>query len=288
MPQPTIELVEPEGSAASSTAFASGMRMSLPHRVWLLAEAFLRQECGVQLPSSLAGELESRLGPLALSHGFSNAHDFVMHAIHAGASVTLREALLDAVLPRETGFYREPEFWSEFERAVAPALSRTTGEITVWCAGAASGEEVWSLAMSLATSWPSLFRRVRIVGTDVSTHAVLRATNAVYPGATVRGAVSDDRVRACLDVTDRDHYRVKETLRAKVSWRTHNLLDTRPAARDCHAILCRGVLRDMDDFTRQEVLDLLVGALRPDGWLGLGLDTALDGAEVTQGWARIA
>lgn len=287
MPQPIAEYVEPEVSAETPSGPSSGI-FTVSHRVWEVVATFLRAEYGVRPPDSFEGMLESRLAQMAIDHGFSSAYEFAMGAAHAGASLTLREALVDAMLPRDTGFYREPEFWSEFERAVAPSLSRTTGEITVWCAGAASGEEVWSLAMSLATSWPSLFRRVRIVGTDVSTHAVLRATNAVYPGATVRGAVSDDRVRACLDATDRDHYRVKETLRAKVSWRTHNLLDTRPAARDCHAIICRGVLRDMDDFTRQEVLDLLVGALRPDGWLGLGLDTALDGAEVTQGWARIA
>lgn len=289
MPIPTLELVELEDSAASTSDRASGMRsIPMSHRVWMLAEAFLHQECGVRLPTSLEGELEPRLGPLALAHGYSNAHDFVMHSLHPSASITQREVLLDALLPRETGFYREPEFWAEFERAVAPSLSRSAGEVTVWCAGAASGEEVWSLAMTLATAWPTLFRRVKIVGTDVSTHAVLRATGAVYPGAAVRASVSDERVRACLDAHDRDTYRVKDSLRGHVTWRTHNLMGPYPPVRECHAIICRGVLRDMDERDRQEVLDNMITVLRPDGWLGLGLDTDLDGADVTHGWARIA
>ncbi|MGH8638049.1 MAG: CheR family methyltransferase, partial [Burkholderiales bacterium] len=92
-------------------------------------------------------------------------------------------ALFDTVVVHVTSFFRDPEVWQHFSERIAPDLIASAGDggIRVWCAGCASGEEPYTVAMLLAERLgvDGVRRRVKIYATDVDAAALTAARRAV-------------------------------------------------------------------------------------------------------------
>src|SRR3954469_7181836 len=116
--------------------------------------------------------------------------------------------LFNALLINVTAFFRDPPAWQFLAEEIIPKLlrQRPTGEIRVWSAGCASGEEAYSLAMLLvqAMGEDAFGERVKISATDIDEEALAAARHATYPPKAFED-VPEEHVERCFDRTDH-HY----------------------------------------------------------------------------------
>jgi two-component system CheB/CheR fusion protein len=180
-------------------------------------------------------------------------------------------ALYQDLLIHVTRFFREPESFEAIAREVLPGLvkgRRHDSPLRMWVAGCATGEEAYSLAITLhefVGDGGEL--SLQIFGTDVSETAIEVARQGFYP-ATIAEAVPQERLRRYFTRID-GGYRVSKAIRDRCVFARQDLTRDPPFSK-LDLILCRNVLIYMDATLQRRLLPIFHYALRPDGYLVLG------------------
>lgn len=186
-----------------------------------------------------------------------------------------RLALTKSLLLPVTEFFRDPPAWEALSSEVLVDLAeraRSGATVRVWCAGCASGEEVYSMAIGLAEAGAPL-ERVEIVGTDLDPDSIRLADAGVFDAARMANVTAARRAR--FFAQEDGAYRVVPPLRSAASFRVHDLTrdPAPPGAFDI--VVCRNVLIYFDESLQAQALASFEGCMTPGGVLFLGRSTAL-------------
>jgi chemotaxis protein methyltransferase CheR len=239
--------------------------------------ALLRRETGIRLGQSQHSALRSALARAAPG---GDALSFLRAAadpVWGGEAIA---KLVDQVTIKETSFLRDRRqldaiSWRLLlERAHAAGY----GEIRVWSAACATGEEPYTLALLASEAFAPDEAPVTILGTDISTAALASALDGRYRERAARAVEPTLRRR----YFNEEHERliVGERLRRLVRFAPHNLArdPIPPLGEDpFDLIVCRNVLIYFDGETVERAIAGLERALRPDGMLILGSADTLCG-----------
>jgi chemotaxis protein methyltransferase CheR len=221
----------------------------------------LAEVAGVSLADGLDGLLERGLQAAAAALGEVPA---ALARRIAERDPEAIAALVEHTLVGETAFWRHPAELA----ALGGRLAATPGPLSIWCAGCATGEEAYSVAMALLESGRT-GRGDHVLGTDVSERALARARAGVYPPRALRKLPPDLATR-WLEGAGGER-RVGAEARAAVSFARHNLAaGAAPAGAPFDAVLCRNVLIYFTPARAVAALHRLLEALRPGGLLVLG------------------
>lgn len=196
------------------------------------------------------------------------------HALLKGDAAEC-DALAKSLLLPVTEFFRDPLAWEALAREVlAPLVERAlAGEtIRVWCAGCASGEEAYSMAIAFAELGAPL-DRIEILATDLDPDSVERATAATYDPS--RMANVDAARRARFFQAKAGSFRVADEILGCVELRTHDLTRDAPPAGPFHLVACRNVLIYFDDTLQTRVLAAFETCMAPAAALFLGRSTTI-------------
>lgn len=231
----------------------------------------LAEHAGLELPTWVVeARTSARIAALHVT-----PEDYVELIATARGSAELGE-LVEAVRVGESSLFRHKQQIAAVVDAVIPAL-RAQGRRTVrvWSAGCASGEEPYTLAAVLARELPS--HTISIIATDVSADALERAAQAQYPIAEL--ADVPDEFRDAF-VADGAHVRVRPEIAKLVTFEQANLNEASPP-RGCDLVWCRNVLIYFTAAARRRVIDRLVAATSPGGYVFVGYsETLRDVAEL--------
>jgi chemotaxis protein methyltransferase CheR len=172
-------------------------------------------------------------------------------------------------------FYRDRAVFACLEREVLPSLAAPGHDLRVWSAGAASGEEPYTLALvwelAVAPAFPGV--ELEILATDVDEAMLERARAARYGGGSLRDLPEEWRARA-FD-RDGDGWRLRPELARRVTLRRHDLRSGAPDG-PFDLILCRNLaFTYFEPGLQQEIAAMVAGALRPEGALVLGSHESL-------------
>ena len=184
----------------------------------------------------------------------------------------------------ETSFFGESggAFRALRTHLVPSAIERNAQRrrLAVWSAGAATGEELYSVAMLLETHFPDLADwDVLLYGSDVSDRSLRRARLGEYSAAEVARGVPASMLEEFFDAQP-DGFVIAERLRRRCFFEQMDLAAEWPALPVFDVVLCRNVLFGLDEPARADVLARLRRRLAPGGYLVLGADeTALGLAE---------
>lgn len=168
-------------------------------------------------------------------------------------------ALIEAAVDGETWFFRDPAQLSALRRFLFDA--EPGRDLRIWSAGCGSGEEAYSVAMSLAAAGCG----GTVLGTDVDERALAHARAATYGRWSFRQA--EPELERFL--SPGPPAAVLPEIRRRVEFRRHDLLDDPPES-GFDAVLCRNVLGLLPPGTGYRALLNVVGAVRPGGYLLLG------------------
>jgi two-component system CheB/CheR fusion protein len=182
------------------------------------------------------------------------------------------DALVSSLLIKVTSFFRDSEAWEALSSGVLPRLlaERQSGqELRVWCAGCASGEEAYSVAMMLAEALGPSFlnEEIKIFGTDLDEAAVAYARRGEYTAPQLEGV--QPALLSRWFVRHGEGWAVGKEIRRKVVFGVNNLVSDAPISR-LDLLLCRNVFIYLEATLQKQVLTRFHYALRRNGVLMLG------------------
>ncbi|WP_224367243.1 CheR family methyltransferase [Hyalangium versicolor] len=223
-------------------------------------ENVLREASGMTLASSVRRSLSTALTRAAEARGME-IPAFLQKLLARDAATV--ELFIEYAVIGETYFFRHPEHLRELARA---ATQKEEGLIRVWSAGCATGEEAYSIAMTLLAAGVPV-ERVRVTASDISARSLQRARAATYGPWSVR-RIEPSMERRFL-TPQGDLVMVNSQARRPVEFLRHNLvMDAAPVA-DLDAVFCRNVLIYFPPELVRQVLAKLVAAITPGGLLFL-------------------
>lgn len=223
-------------------------------------EEVLREASGMTLASSVRRSLSTALTRAAEARGLEIA--FFLQRLLARDPAFV-ESFIEYAVIGETYFFRHPEHLRELARA---ATLKEDGLYRVWSAGCATGEEAYSIAMTLLAAGLPV-ERIRVLATDISARSLQRARAATYGPWSVR------RIEPAMErrflTPQGDLVMVNSQARRPVEFLRHNLvLDAAPVA-DLDAVFCRNVLIYFPHELVKQVLAKLIAVINPGGMLFL-------------------
>ena len=224
---------------------------------------------GISLNPSKREMVYSRLGRRLRALGLSGFSDYLL--LLENGDATEWEAFTNSLTTNLTAFFREEHHFP----LLAELLQRHKGNgtIALWCAAASTGEEPYSMAMTAAEAFGTLTPPVRILATDIDTSVLAKAEQGVYSMERLE-KMPEQRIRRFFQRGKGQHEgkaRVRDELRAMISYRPLNLLDAGwPVRGPFHAIFCRNVMIYFDKPTQYAILQKFLPLLHPEGLLFAG------------------
>ncbi|MFT3733787.1 MAG: protein-glutamate O-methyltransferase CheR [Rhodocyclaceae bacterium] len=228
---------------------------------------FMHRESGIRLPASKSSMVISRLGRRVQQLGLPD-FDAYCALITSGFADEECEHVVNVLTTHETYFFREPTHFDHLVAHALPAITRRP--LRVWCAASSSGEEAYSIAMCLANSLGSTGWEV--LGSDISTQMLGMAARGLYPMERLHNMPAHLLKEYCLRGTDsyEGSMLVSPLLRERVRFTQHNLLDKPDGLGSFDVVFLRNVLIYFDDAGKRRIIDQVLQALRPGGWLYTG------------------
>jgi chemotaxis protein methyltransferase CheR len=266
-------------------AAAAEMHRTLTHiddRDFARYQELVNREAGIWLSpvkkALLVGRLARRLRELGIT-------SYAEYYERVEADPAERTKMVDAICTNETHFFREPRHWEYLADQIYPAWTEAAAagqrerKVRVWSAACSSGEEPYSLAMSLLTAFPAGWS-LEVLATDLSTKILDRARAATWPLAK-SGEIPEAYLKAYM-LKGFGAYegtmRAGPEIRAIVKFAQLNLNgDDWPPAASFDLVFCRNVLIYFDRATKEKVVSRLLDRLVPTGRLFLGHAESLGG-----------
>jgi chemotaxis protein methyltransferase CheR len=231
---------------------------------------FLKERSGLDLSSDKQYLVESRLIPLARRVGLPGIAELV--ATLKGAPDRLTAAVVEAMTTNETFFFRDRIPFDHLREAIFPALTQARANrraLRIWCAAASTGQEPYSIAMSVKEFAGLSGWQVEIVATDLSQAVLEKAKAGIFSQFEVqRGLPIQMLVKYFTQ--GGELWQLNADIRAMVQHRQLNLLQDFSHLGMFDVIFCRNVLIYFDQDTKAGIFNRLARVLEPDGVLALG------------------
>lgn len=233
---------------------------------------FVYRRAAIVLDDGQGYLVESRLGALAQSEGFSSVDDLVGRLRH-GEPNGLHTKVVEAMTTNETSFFRDAAPFEALRKKVFPELVAARASqrgLRVWSAASSTGQEPYSIAMLLRENFPQVDDwNVRILGTDINTAVLDRAREGRYRQLEVNRGLPATMLVKYFRREGVDWCLAPEVKRL-AHFEQLNLLDSWTHVGACDVIFLRNVLIYFDIDTRRQILRRVRETLRPDGYLFLG------------------
>ena len=236
---------------------------------------FIYRQSGIRVDASKITLVSNRIRRRLRAGAFTDFEAYYKHLTSPKGAGEL-EQFLDAITTNQTFFFRTASHFEWFKGEFVSELlaqerkGARQQSVRVWSAACSSGEEPYSLAISLAEQKLRLANwQTAIVGTDISEAALADARKACYQARSLE-AISPIHLRRYFDALPGGQtWQLKQAMRDLVEFRRHNLLEPlRMPQFDC--IFLRNVLIYFDRASKAGVIKNLIGALACGGYLVVG------------------
>lgn len=233
--------------------------------------SLVRAEAGIALTEAKAPLVHSRLSRRLKSLNLGD-YDSYFRLVTSPEGREERRRMLSALTTNVTKFFRERHHFEQLETQTLPAILQRVGpggRIRIWSAGCSSGEEPYSIAMTLLNSLPDISALdVRILATDIDPAVIETARRGVYPEESLAEAPSD-LVSRYFDLRQ-GRASATAQLRALITFKELNLMRDWPMKGPFDIIFCRNVVIYFDADTQDRLMIRFASILKPGGALFLG------------------
>ncbi|HML18495.1 MAG TPA: protein-glutamate O-methyltransferase CheR [Bryobacteraceae bacterium] len=235
---------------------------------------------GLHLSAGKEGLVRARLGKKIRQGGFRSFAEYHRHVLADRTGEALIE-LIDSLTTNYTCFYRERAHFDFLTQELTGEL-RDLESLRIWSAACSSGEEPYTIAMTLMDIAASIrcgwAANYRIVATDISTRMLNKARQAVYEEDRFQGMPQGWWKSYLLKGHGESagRYKLKPAVKQAVEFDRLNLIEPLPR-RTFQFIFCRNVMIYFDKPTQQDIVSRLTECIEPGGYLFVGHSETLNG-----------
>ena len=188
------------------------------------------------------------------------------------------KALMKDLLISVTNFFRDPESIEALAQRVIPEIlanKRGNDFLRVWVAGCATGEEAYTLAITLIEATEKIANAppIQIFASDLDSEAIATARERYYSESAIAD-VSPERLRRFF-IKEFDGYRVRKEVREIILFAAHNIIKDPPFSH-LDLVSCRNLLIYLNRSAQTRVLETMHFALNSGGYLFLGASESIE------------
>ena len=256
------------------------------------------RHCGINLHDGKKELVRARLAKQLRAGGFDSASAYIDHVLADPTRESFYK-LIDSLSTNLTSFFRESKHFDHLNEVFLPALlarrrKAGVGRVRAWSAGCSTGEEPYSLALTLLDATdsfgpPSLGGAwdVKLLATDISTRVLATAKAGLYPRSRVEGIPPKLRNRYLAPVGRcpatsggaEPTFEMAPEIRRVIHFRYLNLMESWPFTGPFDFIFCRNVMIYFDKPTQQKLVGRYYEMLEPGGLLFTGHSESLTGID---------
>jgi chemotaxis protein methyltransferase CheR len=262
-----------------------GSLLSIPPRDFKLFRTLIHERTGIWLRDGKEVMLASRLTRRLRHYGLASFGEYYQLLQRGGDSDAEVGELINCVTTNKTSFFREPHHFEFLAKTIVPAIraaaSRDGKSVSIWCAASSTGEEPYTIAMTLLDSLRSPHVgsasaagwEIRVTASDIDTKVLDTAARGIYQDDALDSVPLDLQKRYLLRGKGEmiDFIKVKEEVANLVHFRRINLMDSAWAVKGpFDAIFFRNALIYFQQDTQDIFLRKMTRLLKPRGYLFLG------------------
>jgi chemotaxis protein methyltransferase CheR len=260
-----------------AAAFSGGLdagEFQLTVRDFDRIAAIVHAEAGILLQNNKMNLVYSRLAKRLRKLGLRSFKEYCALVADPEEHAE-RGAMIRALTTNVTRFFREPHHFEHLKTALAPALRTTAmqgGLVRLWSAGCSSGQEPYSIALTLLSIFPDASSYdVKILATDIDENMIEKGRAGIFDRGVIADVPPDLRQRWFTPLEGRGGaMQAGEELRALVTFKKLNLIGAWPIKAKFDAIFCRNVVIYFDAETQTTLWSRIVPLLSPSGALYIG------------------
>jgi chemotaxis protein methyltransferase CheR len=241
----------------------------------------LYDEAGIDMPRSKEPLVYSRLAKRLRHLGMSSFAEYIKRLDDPDAHEL--EHLLVALTTNVTKFFREPHHFDDLRANVMPELAeraRRGGRVRMWSAGCSSGEEPYSIALTVLQAFPEAGGRdFKILASDINTKVVKHARAGIYPRKALETAPKE-LVSKYFHDAGPDALEASDALCKLIAFRTLNLMGDWPMRGQFDVVFCRNVTIYFNEQTQATIWRRIAEKLAPGGKLYIGHSERISGPAV--------
>ncbi|MBR1215745.1 protein-glutamate O-methyltransferase CheR [Bradyrhizobium sp. JYMT SZCCT0180] len=231
----------------------------------------LKDHSGLDLSADKQYLIESRLLPLSRKCGLAGISELVQKM--KGGAPAIVAQVVEAMTTNETFFFRDKVPFDHFRDSIMPEVLKARAarkSIRIWCAAGSTGQEPYSLAMSLKEMSAALAGwRVEIIATDLSQEVLEKSKAGIYSQFEVQRGLPIQMLVKYFKQNG-ELWQINADIRAMVQHRQLNLLHDFSQLGMFDVIFCRNVLIYFDQDTKINIFGRLAKSMEADGFLVLG------------------
>lgn len=235
------------------------------------------ESAGISLGDNKKELVHARLSKIMRKRGISGFSEYIKLLADDSSGNEL-VTLMDAISTNVTHFFRENQHFEFLTQTIRE--NGQTSDLAIWSAGCSSGEEPYTLAITLAELFGAeCVPKPFILATDLSTKVLDRAVRAVFPFKAVEALDRQLLRRYFLKGKNgsSDKVKVKPSISSMVKFKRLNLIEPFSFSSKFDYIFCRNVMIYFDNTTRTQLVDKFYESLNPGGYLLIGHSESLNG-----------
>jgi len=244
-------------------------------RDFRLIAAMLNADTGIVLDKAKMPLVQARIAPRIRKLGLRGFAAYcLLLASEAGAAERMR--MREALTTNVTRFFREAHHFEHLKKVALPpllAMARKGARLRFWSAGCSTGEEPYSIALTILSLMPDAPRfDIKILASDVDSNVLSVGRSASYLANSL--AYVDDATREKWFVAPTPgtglRWSIVQDVRRLVAFRTHNLAGDWPMKGPFQGIFCRNTVIYFDEATRNAIWSKMQVLLAEGGYLYTG------------------
>ena len=237
----------------------------------------VHKHSGIVLKKNKAYLLENRLQPLIEEYCFSSFEDLIAKAKN---SLQLTHHIVDLMTTNETSFFRDKRPYALLKEKLLPDWQanwgQTQGHLNIWSAACSTGQEVYSIAITLMEYFKENFisHNIKIKASDISDAAIVKASRGQYSDYEVSRGLNAVQLNRYF-TREETNWKIRDELRSMAYFEKMNLLQPRIENKRFDIIFCRNVAIYFSKTDRQRLFQSLSSCLNDNGVLIIGATESL-------------
>ncbi len=241
------------------------------------------EQCGINLHEGKKELVKARLGKRLRDGNYNSFSDYCHYVTTAEGTDEL-VAMIDSISTNLTSFFREESHFARLRLIISAILDKnnTRGlkeRFKMWSAGCSTGEEPYTLAITVKEAAGQRPFDFTILATDISTKVLRIAEGGIYSHDKIKN-IAIPILKKYFQIGSGDsegHYRVKTEIKSMIDFQRFNLMHKFPAQSHLDVIFCRNVMIYFDKQTQGVLVNKFYDSLNKGGYFFVGHSESLTG-----------